>query len=157
MIKIPTANKPANPQPTCLEVPTAPLSPAERLQTRQLQLHLHLYLHLLQQPALLCYETLHLHVHNTPCTPAIQPPPLPVLHPLNAARCLYGPPQLDAGSVGTFEASDPGPNGRPAVQPSAPIAPPVPVPVLLSPQLLNLKIRAREHSQSFGPRNLHFT
>lgn len=75
-----------------------------------------------------CYETLHLRIHNTPCTPAIQPPPLPVLPPLNAARCLYGPPQLDAGSVGTLETSDPGPNGRPVVQPPAPIATPSPSP-----------------------------
>ncbi|PMD49236.1 uncharacterized protein K444DRAFT_295772 [Hyaloscypha bicolor E] len=137
MIKIPL--------PTSLQTRSPPASKSLRLLSRlpnayrpdnysctytylHLHIHLFLHLHLLQQPALLCYETLHLHVHNTPCTPAIQPPPLPVLHPLNAARCLYGPPQLDAGSVGTLEASDPGPNGRPAVQPSAPIAPPSPSP-----------------------------
>jgi hypothetical protein len=57
------------------------------------------------------FETLH--IHSFPAHPAIQPSTAVLL----PRRRLCSPLQLNAGFLGTLEASNPGQNGRPVVQP----------------------------------------
>jgi len=66
------------------------------------------------------FETLH--IHSFPAHPANT-----AIHcrsaSLDRRRRLCSPLQLNPGFLGTLEASSPGQNGRPVVQPPSPIAP----------------------------------